>query len=93
MNENIKNLQSLGTMAAIHALFRHDCELLLADGLMFAEAGANVAANLVYTHSTSTQKIDAARARAALDRARDLARGPGEEPQRRPGREPVRRSL
>ena len=39
------------------------------------------------------QKIDAARARAALDRARDLARGPGEEPQRRPGREPVRRSL
>ncbi|WP_417233944.1 MobF family relaxase [Arthrobacter sp.] len=39
------------------------------------------------------QKIDAARARAALDRARDLARGPGEEPQRRPGQEPVRRSL
>ena len=39
------------------------------------------------------QKIDAARARAALDRARDLARGPGEEPQRRAGREPVRRSL
>lgn len=40
-----------------------------------------------------TQKIDAARARAALDRARDLARGPGEEPQRRPGQGPVRRSL
>ncbi|MDI3331826.1 MAG: MobF family relaxase [Micrococcus sp.] len=40
-----------------------------------------------------TQKIDAARARAALDRARDLARRSGEEPQRRPGREPVRRSL
>ena len=39
------------------------------------------------------QKIDAARARAALDRARDLARGRGEDPQRRPGREPVRRSL
>ncbi|MGC0142660.1 MobF family relaxase [Pseudactinotalea sp. Z1732] len=39
------------------------------------------------------QKIDAARASAALDRARDLARGPGEEPQRRPGQEPVRRSL
>lgn len=39
------------------------------------------------------QKIDATRARAALDRARDLARGPGEEPQRRPGQEPVRRSL
>jgi hypothetical protein len=40
-----------------------------------------------------TQKIDAARARAALDRARDLARGPGEEPQRRLGQEPVRRLL
>ncbi len=39
------------------------------------------------------QKIDAARARAALDRARYLARGPGEEPPQRPGREPVRRSL
>lgn len=39
------------------------------------------------------QKIEAARARAALDRARDLVRGPGEEPQRRHGREPVRRSL
>ena len=39
------------------------------------------------------QKIDVARARAALDRARDLARGRGEDPQRRPGREPVRRSL
>ncbi len=39
------------------------------------------------------QKIDAARAHAALDRARELARGPREEPQRRSGREPVRRSL
>lgn len=39
------------------------------------------------------QKIDAARARTALDRARDLARGSGEEPPRRPEREPVRRSL
>lgn len=39
------------------------------------------------------QKVDAARARAALDRARYLARGPGEEPPQRPGREPVRRSL
>ena len=39
------------------------------------------------------QKTDAAHARAALDRARDLARGPGEEPQRRPGQGPVRRSL
>ncbi|TAM71717.1 MAG: conjugal transfer protein [Microbacteriaceae bacterium] len=39
------------------------------------------------------QKIDAERARAALDRARYLARGPGEEPPQRPGREPVRRSL
>lgn len=39
------------------------------------------------------QKIDAARARAALDRARSLARGAGEEPQRRPEREPVRRAL
>ena len=38
------------------------------------------------------QKVDAARARAALDRARDLARGAGEEPQRRRGREPLRRS-
>ena len=39
------------------------------------------------------EKIDAARAKAALDRARSLARGAGEEPQRRPEREPVRRSL
>jgi conjugative relaxase-like TrwC/TraI family protein len=39
------------------------------------------------------QKIDAARAKAALDRARNLARGAGEEPQRRPEREPVRRAL
>lgn len=38
------------------------------------------------------QKIDAARAKAALDRARSLARGAGEEPQRRPEREPVRRA-
>lgn len=41
---------------------------------------------------SAAQKIDAARARTALDRARDLARGPGEEPQRWPGREPVRLS-
>lgn len=60
MKDNIQNLQSLGTMAAIHALFHHDCELQLADGLMFAEAGANVAANLVYIHSTSTQEVDEA---------------------------------
>ncbi|WP_372967102.1 MobF family relaxase [Microbacterium sp.] len=39
------------------------------------------------------EKIDAARAKAALDRARSLARGAGEEPQRRPEREPVRRAL
>ena len=39
------------------------------------------------------QKIDVARAKAALDRARSLARGAGEEPQRRPEREPVRRAL
>jgi len=39
------------------------------------------------------QKIDAARAKAALDRARSLVRGAGEEPQRRPEREPVRRAL
>lgn len=39
------------------------------------------------------QKIDAARAEAALDRVRSLARGAGEEPQRRPEREPVRRAL
>jgi len=39
------------------------------------------------------QKIDAARAKAALDRARSLARGAGEEPQRRPELEPVRRAL
>ena len=39
------------------------------------------------------QKIDAARAKAALDRARNLVRGAGEEPQRRPEREPVRRAL
>ncbi|MDJ1115099.1 MobF family relaxase [Microbacterium dauci] len=39
------------------------------------------------------EKIDAARAKAALDRARNLARGAGEEPQRRPEREPVRRAL
>jgi hypothetical protein len=39
------------------------------------------------------QKVNAARARAALDRARDLARRAGEEPQRRRGREPLRRSL
>lgn len=37
------------------------------------------------------QKVDAARARAALDRARGLARGAGEE--RRPELEPVRRAL
>ncbi|WP_417556577.1 MobF family relaxase [Microbacterium sp.] len=37
------------------------------------------------------QKIDAARARAALDRARGLARGTGEE--HRPELEPVRRAL
>jgi hypothetical protein len=40
-----------------------------------------------------SQKIDAARAGAALERVQGLARGSGEEPQRRPGREPVRRSL
>ncbi len=39
------------------------------------------------------QKIDAARAKAALDRARSLAQGAGEESQRRPEREPVRRAL
>lgn len=39
------------------------------------------------------QKIDAARAKAALDRARSLARVTGEEPQRSPEREPVRRAL
>ena len=42
---------------------------------------------------TDAQKIDAARARAALDRARDLGRGRAEESQPRRGREPVRRSL
>lgn len=41
---------------------------------------------------TDAQKIDAARARAALDRARDLTRQPGEEPRRR-AQEPVRRSF
>ncbi len=40
-----------------------------------------------------TQKIDAARAKTALDRARGIARGAGEEPQRRPERESVRRAL
>ena len=39
------------------------------------------------------QKIDATRARAALDRAHDLGRGRAEESQPRRGREPVRRSL
>lgn len=39
------------------------------------------------------QKVDAVRARAAVDRARDLGRGAGEEPPRRRGREPLRRSL
>ncbi|MFM2721650.1 MobF family relaxase [Microbacterium mcarthurae (nom. nud.)] len=39
------------------------------------------------------QKIDAARAKAALDRARSLVRGAGEEPQRWLEREPVRRAL
>ena len=39
------------------------------------------------------QKIDAARAKTALDRAHSLARGAGEEPQRRLQREPVRRAL
>jgi len=39
------------------------------------------------------QKVDAARAKAALHRVRSLARGAGEEPPRRPQREPVRRSL
>ncbi len=39
------------------------------------------------------QKIDAARAKAALNRARSLARGAGEEPQRWLEREPVRRAL
>lgn len=39
------------------------------------------------------QKIDAVRAKAALNRARSLARGAGEEPQRWLEREPVRRAL
>ena len=39
------------------------------------------------------QKVDAARARAALDRARDLARGRQDTPRHRTGRKAAGRSL
>ncbi|QPE05961.1 relaxase domain-containing protein [Microbacterium schleiferi] len=42
---------------------------------------------------SAAQKVDAARARTALDRAQAIAHGPEQTPQRRTGREQVRRSL
>ncbi len=53
--------------------------------------GITAATPLGAAAEDDAQKVDAARARAALDRARGLARGAGEE--RRPELEPVRRAL
>ena|GEM_PF-6881898 len=60
MKVTIQTLNSWGTLAAINQLFREDCTLDLATGLMLAEAGANRAAELVYTRCTSTQERDEA---------------------------------
>ena len=60
MKTKIQTLHYLGTMAAIHAIFHEDCTLDFATALMVAEVGANRAADLVYTRSTSTQEFDEA---------------------------------
>jgi hypothetical protein len=60
MKIKIQTLHCLGTMAAIQELFHEDCTLEFATVLMVADAGANRAADLVYTRSTSTQAFDEA---------------------------------
>jgi hypothetical protein len=55
--------------------------------------GINDDAPLGPAPETTAQKIDATRAKAALDRARSLASGTKETPERSRGREPLGRSL
>ena len=60
MKVTIQTLNSWGVVAAINAIFREDCTLDLATGLMLAEAGANRAAELVYTRCIFDQERDEA---------------------------------